>query len=191
MSVIDPTKPCDGCASWEARYNDLKAKTRAAPSRIPLSEALRQQMPDPGPPPDVPHNMLRSDLHKGPPSPPASPDLREALAALCHEQWSGWMRYLFGKTEPHGIGTTRLIPAWATERWRRQMETPYADLSPEEKESDRKEADKFLALLAPGRTREQKPDWECAEHKSFGPRHLPCAYCGYDGTTSPSGKETA
>lgn len=24
-------------------------------------------------------------------------DLREALAALAHEQWSGWMRYLFSR----------------------------------------------------------------------------------------------
>jgi hypothetical protein len=54
-------------------------------------------------------------------------DLRERLATLCHEQWSGWMRYLFSKcvnpVEPD-IGTI-VIPKWAVYRWRRQMETPY------------------------------------------------------------------
>jgi len=30
--------------------------------RVPLREALRGPLPDPGPPPDRPHNMLPSDL---------------------------------------------------------------------------------------------------------------------------------
>lgn len=70
---------------------------------------------------------------------------REALAALCHEQWSGWMQYLFSKCEFGGDQVQ--IPSWAVERWQRQMTTPYAKLSEEEKNSDRKEADKFIKLL--------------------------------------------
>ena len=38
-------------------------------------------------------------------------------------------------------------PAWAIERWKHQMKTPYSKLSEEEKNSDRNEAEKFLALL--------------------------------------------
>ena len=72
--------------------------------------------------------------------------LREGLAALAHEQWSGWMEYLFSKCEAYQAGTM-LIPHWAVERWKRQMKTPYADLLEEEKESDRKEADRVLAML--------------------------------------------
>lgn len=72
---------------------------------------------------------------------------REALAALCHEQWSGWMRHLFSKSTPNGWGG-ELIPGWAVNRWMRQMNTPYEKLSEEEKESDREEADRILALLA-------------------------------------------
>jgi hypothetical protein len=75
--------------------------------------------------------------------------LREELAALCHEQWSGWMRFLFQKSTPDGHGK-EIIPQWAVERWMRQMNTPYQKLSDEEKESDRKEADRVLALVAPG-----------------------------------------
>ena len=74
-------------------------------------------------------------------------DLRERLARLCHEQWSGWMKYLFEKTEPgHREGS--YIPKWADERWRRQMNTPYEKLTEEEKDSDRKEADRFLNVIS-------------------------------------------
>jgi hypothetical protein len=81
-------------------------------------------------------------------------DIREKLAALCHEQWSGWMEYLFSKCEPDCRGMFHkkpsgalVIPEWAVDRWKRQMTTPYARLSEEEKESDRKEADKFLEIF--------------------------------------------
>jgi hypothetical protein len=75
----------------------------------------------------------------------SQPELREKLAQLAHEQWSGWMKYLFEKcTHPHGLC---VIPDWAEERWQRQMNTAYHDLSQEEKDSDRSEADKFLAVF--------------------------------------------
>lgn len=72
----------------------------------------------------------------------AGADVRERLAALCHDQWSGWMDHLFGKLD----GSNR-IPTWASHRWKTQMTTPYDKLSEEEKDSDRREADKFIALL--------------------------------------------
>ncbi len=73
-------------------------------------------------------------------------DLREELAKLAHSQWSGWMRYMFGKCSKLGNGKM-LIPKWAVERWAWQMTVPYDQLSQTEKDSDRKEADKFLALF--------------------------------------------
>ena len=81
-------------------------------------------------------------------------DCREELANLCHEQWIGWMKYLFGTcmeefTNYMLFETTGriIIPRWAAERWRRQINTDYTNLSEEEKESDRKEADKFINLF--------------------------------------------
>ena len=68
---------------------------------------------------------------------------REALAALVHGQWSGWMEYLFSKGTFNPDGTWTM-PAWAVTRWARQMTTSYADLSEEEKENDRREADMLL-----------------------------------------------
>ncbi|GAG20006.1 unnamed protein product [marine sediment metagenome] len=72
--------------------------------------------------------------------------LREKLAELAHSQWSGWMRYLFDKGTFNDDGTWTM-PDWAVVRWKQQMETPYSELSESEQDSDRSEADKFLAVI--------------------------------------------
>lgn len=65
--------------------------------------------------------------------------MREVLAALSHEQWSGWTKYMLNNLDSvHMAG------------WRRQIATPYSELSEKEKDSDRVEADKTLALPAKG-----------------------------------------
>jgi hypothetical protein len=56
------------------------------------------------------------------------------------------MEYLFSHSIATGDGCEE-IPGNLVDRWNRQMRTEYIDLSEKEKESDRKEADKFLALL--------------------------------------------
>jgi len=75
-------------------------------------------------------------------------ELLEKLAALEHERWAGWMRYLFTKGEDLPNGLVLLGGNWA-DRWRRQMDTPYEQLSEAEKESGRKEVRKTLELLEP------------------------------------------
>lgn len=74
-------------------------------------------------------------------------DRRERLAAYAHDAWAGWMRYMFSKCVDHDGES--VIPQWAVERWTRQMMTAYQDLPEGEKESDRAEADKILAIAAP------------------------------------------
>lgn len=70
---------------------------------------------------------------------------REVIANLCHRQWSGWMEYLFKQSyELFGV---IIIPRWAVKRWKRQINTPYEQLSKLEKDSDRKQADRFIKLL--------------------------------------------
>lgn len=80
--------------------------------------------------------------------------LREQLADLCHRQWAGWMAYLFSKcdsTMPTVLSALEdgslIIPAEFVERWKRQVDTPYENLSHFEQESDKKEADKFLEVI--------------------------------------------
>jgi len=71
-------------------------------------------------------------------------DYREQLAALCHEQWSGWMRYFFDKCTqtPEGM----LVPVGYVLSLRSLIDTPYADLPEGQKDNDRQEADRILAL---------------------------------------------
>jgi hypothetical protein len=66
------------------------------------------------------------------------PILRERLAALEHEQWAHWTRYLLDHLTPENI-----------ELWRRQVDTPYEELSESEKDSDREWADRVLRIVHP------------------------------------------
>ena len=74
-------------------------------------------------------------------------DLREQLAALAHEQWSGWMRYLFSKCVPNADGSGVTVPAAYESALVRQMTTAFEWLSDAEKDSDRYEADRVLAIV--------------------------------------------
>lgn len=81
------------------------------------------------------------------PTDTAAANVREALAEYAHDAWSGWMIYLFQKSVTNIENGTVTIPKWAVDRWFRQTQTAYADLPEEEKESDRAEADKMLAIV--------------------------------------------
>jgi len=82
--------------------------------------------------------------------------MREELAEYAHNAWAGWMKYLFEKSAQNADGTVT-IPVWAVIRWRRQMNTQYKALPEGERESDRLEADKMLAILEPPNTASRPP----------------------------------
>jgi hypothetical protein len=69
----------------------------------------------------------------------------EAIAEQCHNQWSGWTKHLLSKLSMDGL-EWRLLNVWV-ERWNLQIETPYAKLSEEEKDSDRRGARKIVDAL--------------------------------------------
>lgn len=73
-------------------------------------------------------------------------NLRERLAALSHKQWSGWMKYMFEKSQLNEDGTIT-IPKLAVKRWTRQMNTTYNNLTTKEKNSDRIKADKMIDIV--------------------------------------------
>jgi hypothetical protein len=83
--------------------------------------------------------------------------MRDKVADLCHEQWNGWMVYLFGKSITNQDGSVT-IPKELVERWRRQMNTPYIELSAKEKDSDKVEADKFIKLFASNAPKKTEAD---------------------------------
>lgn len=71
-------------------------------------------------------------------------ELREHLADLAHDQWSGWMKYMFGKCRELPDGSL-VIPPNLVARWTRQMSSEYRALPENERESDRVEADKMIS----------------------------------------------
>lgn len=72
--------------------------------------------------------------------------LREQLADVQHGIWAHWMGYLFSCCRQNEDGSAT-IPADKVERWMRQQGAAYSDLTDEERESDRHQADKVLAVL--------------------------------------------
>ncbi len=73
-------------------------------------------------------------------------ELVEHLAAIEHERWSHWQRYLHSKCSETKDGMVQFA-ADLFRRWTIQIETPYANLSEKEKESDRQEVRRYLPLI--------------------------------------------
>lgn len=73
-------------------------------------------------------------------------ELIEQLADKAHDSWSHWMIWLFQCSHQQPDGSM-LIPPELVSRWQRQASTDYADLSEQEKDSDRDEARKLLPVF--------------------------------------------
>lgn len=71
----------------------------------------------------------------------------EILAAIQHEIWAHWMRYLFECGGEFKDGMYFVIPPENVTRWMKQMRAPYSELSESEKESDRDQARKIIEVL--------------------------------------------
>lgn len=72
--------------------------------------------------------------------------LREELAALEHERWAKWQEYLHSVAQANTDGSLE-IPSELVRRWERQINTAYADLTEDEKNSDREQVDAYLPLI--------------------------------------------
>lgn len=71
----------------------------------------------------------------------------DRLAAVEHERWAHWQRYM------HENGTrlddgSLVLPAELVERWDEQIARPFHALSPEEQESDREQVRRYVPLVA-------------------------------------------
>jgi len=73
--------------------------------------------------------------------------LIEQLAAVEHERWSHWQRYVHSKCVRQPDGSL-LLPADLVARWEKQIDTKYAELDDQERESDREQVRKYLPLIA-------------------------------------------
>lgn len=72
--------------------------------------------------------------------------LIEELAAIEHERWSHWQRYVHGRAARQPDGSL-VLSAELVERWERQFSTRYEDLREDEKESDREQVQRYLPVL--------------------------------------------
>lgn len=70
----------------------------------------------------------------------------EVIAAVEHERWSHWQRYLHDQCSALEDGSL-VIPSHLVKRWAKQMGTPYSQLSEEEKASDREQAREYVAAM--------------------------------------------
>jgi len=77
-----------------------------------------------------------------------SPHLIEELAAVEHDRWSHWQRYLHTRCEPGPDDGSLTIPPDLVRQWTTQMNTPYAELSEKEKASDREQVHRYLPIIA-------------------------------------------
>lgn len=73
-------------------------------------------------------------------------DVLEELASLEHDRWSHWQRYIHTKGKRLDDGSI-ILPADLVRLWENQIDTPYAELSDREKESDREQVRKYLPTV--------------------------------------------
>ena len=82
-------------------------------------------------------------------------ELTEPLANIEHQRWAKWQAWVHNRlryTEIKGVDGNNyayyLMTSDDYERWDRQINTYYADLSEAEKESDRREVRSYLPLIS-------------------------------------------
>jgi hypothetical protein len=73
--------------------------------------------------------------------------LVDELAAIEHDRWAHWQRYMHNKAHKQSDGSL-VVPADLVDRWQRQIDTPYSELTEKERESDREQVRKYLPLIA-------------------------------------------
>lgn len=71
---------------------------------------------------------------------PTDLDLKEKLAAIEHERWADWQKWV------HEMFNKGHFP-YMYPRWQKQIETPYAELSDKEKASDMEQVDRYWPLI--------------------------------------------
>jgi hypothetical protein len=70
----------------------------------------------------------------------------DTLAAIEHERWSHWQKFMHAQCESTTEGAL-LIPPSLVARWEKQASTDFEDLSEKEKESDRDQVRRYLPVL--------------------------------------------
>lgn len=73
-------------------------------------------------------------------------ELIEKLAAIEHERWAHWQSYLHSKCKENSDGSLT-IPKELVDKWNKQIETSYYELTEKERGSDREQVMKYLEYV--------------------------------------------
>lgn len=74
-------------------------------------------------------------------------EFREQLAAIEHERWADWQKYYLSKLRYTRGNKSYFMGSGLVDHWQKQIETPYSKLTEEEKDSDRKQVDRYFPLI--------------------------------------------
>lgn len=75
-----------------------------------------------------------------------SSEVIDRLASIEHDRWAHWQRYVHAHCQRSEDGSL-VIPPDLVARWERQAETPFVDLSEDERESDRQQVREYLPVV--------------------------------------------
>ena len=75
-------------------------------------------------------------------------ELIEKLAAIEHERWADWQKYMHSRGTITPDGCFLAISLAQIKAWERQINTPYSELSEKEKESDRRQVRRYWNLIS-------------------------------------------
>jgi hypothetical protein len=78
----------------------------------------------------------------------------EIVASLVHDIWSRWMEYVFSKAVLNEDGSYT-IPVEFVDRWQRQIDTFYEDLTEKERYSDKEFAKEILQVI-----KDEEESWD-------------------------------
>ena len=73
-------------------------------------------------------------------------ELFEQLAAIEHERWADWQKYMHSLCDA-GVDGSLCITPINVKHWTRQIETKYSELSEKEKDSDREQVMRYWNLI--------------------------------------------
>lgn len=74
-------------------------------------------------------------------------EVMEDWASKEHDRWAKWQKYMHSKILPTEHESLMQIGTEWIERWEKQINTPYSELSEKEKESDREQVRPYLSNL--------------------------------------------
>jgi hypothetical protein len=96
-------------------------------------------------------------------------EITEVFACQEHERWSKWQQWVFDCSVENEDGSFT-IPKEKVDRWKRQIATPYLELTEEEKQSDREQVYPYTQTIQAERQKREEMVAEAEKRGAEGER---------------------